>query len=192
MTQNERIQELGHGAQVYARRRKKQGFSQRMAALTMSAVLFGSVAAGTFYGVNALLPQENIQMTSVSAESAGAVLTSLASTSYSGTRYGMDVSDIAAAALPSVVSITNISVQEVQSFFNRFGPNGAGQIQLRETTICGSGTIIANDGTWLYIRCIVGTLHHLLAHTIHFQFPHRGPQLPNGKTNYRELHHASA
>lgn len=38
----------------------------------------------------------------------------------------MDVSDIAAEALPSVVAITNISVQEVQSYFNRFGPNGGG------------------------------------------------------------------
>lgn len=62
----------------------------------------------------------------------------------------MDVSDIA-AALPSVVSITNISVQEVQSFFNQFGPNGAGQTQLEETTSCGSGIIISNDGTYLYI-----------------------------------------
>ena len=77
-------------------------------------------------------------------------MTSLASTSYSSTRYGMDVSDIAAAALPSVVAITNISVQEVRSYFNRFGPNG-GQTQLQETTSCGSGVIIANDGTYLYI-----------------------------------------
>lgn len=28
------------------------------------------------------------------------------------------------SAVPSVVSITNISVQEVQSYFNRFGPGG--------------------------------------------------------------------
>ena len=150
---NERTQDLEHGepAPVRSTRRKKQGFLRRVAALTLSAVLFGAVSAGTFYGVNALLPQEGSSAASVSAASSGAVLTSLASTSYSGTRYGMDVSDIAAAALPSVVSITNISVQEVQSFFNRFGPNGAGQTQLQENTSCGSGIIIANDGTWLYM-----------------------------------------
>ena len=55
----------------------------------------------------------------------------------------MDVSDIADAALPSVVAITNISVQEVKNYFYRFGPNGAGQTQLQETTSCGSGIIIA-------------------------------------------------
>ena len=58
---------------------------------------------------------------------------------------------IAAMALPCVVSITNISVQEVRSYFNRFGPNGGGQTQLKETTSCGSGVIIANDGTYLYM-----------------------------------------
>ena len=132
-------------------RRKKRGFLRRVVSLTLSAALFGTVAAGTFYGVNELLPREEGSGESVSAGSTEAVLTSLASTSYSSTRYGMDVSDIAAAALPSVVAITNISVQEVQSFFNRFGPNGAGQTQLQETTSCGSGIIIANDGTWLYM-----------------------------------------
>ncbi|MGI6030091.1 MAG: S1C family serine protease [Eubacteriales bacterium] len=109
------------------------------------------MSAGTFYGVNTLLPQQSNGTASVRTETTGAVFTSLASTSYSSTRYGMDVSDIAVTALPSVVAITNISVQEVQSFFNRFGPNGAGQTQLQETTSCGSGIIIANDGTWLYM-----------------------------------------
>ena len=145
--------DLEHSTPVQVRcsTRRKQTTLRRLVSLTLSAVLFGTVSAGTFYGVNTLLPQDNSSTASVSAGSAGGVLTSLASTSYASTRYGMDVSDIAAAALPSVVAITNISVQEVQSFFNRFGPNGAGQTQLQETTSCGSGIIIANDGTWLYM-----------------------------------------
>lgn len=139
------------GAERAARRRRKgRGVLRRLASLTLSAALFGTVSAGTFYGVNRLLPQED-GAASADAESAGAVLTTLASTTYSGTRYGMDVSDIAADALPSVVAITNISVQEVKNFFNRFGPNGAGQTQLQETTSCGSGIIIADDGAYLYI-----------------------------------------
>ena len=133
MDWNEHTQDLEHRTpvQVHSSRRTKQGIVRRLSALTLSAVLFGTISAGTFYGVNTLLPQEDNRAASVSVESSGAVLTSLASTSYSSTRYGMDVSDIAAAALPSVVSITNISVQEVQSFFNRFGPNGTGQTQLQ-------------------------------------------------------------
>ena len=105
---------------------KKGGFAKKICALTLSAVLFGTVSAGTFYGVDQLLQGDNTS----GGTSAGSAVTTVASTSRSGTRSGMDVSDIAAEALPSVVAITNISVQEVQSYFNRFGPNGGGQPQL--------------------------------------------------------------
>ena len=59
MDRNERTQEFEHGepAPVRSTRRTKQGFLRRVAALTLSAALFGTVSAGTFYGVNALLPQ---------------------------------------------------------------------------------------------------------------------------------------
>ena len=49
------------------------------------------------------------------------------------------------------VSVTNISVQEVQSFFGQFGRNGRGQMQLQETTSCGSGVIIHSDDSYLYM-----------------------------------------
>lgn len=131
--------------------RKKVGFAKRFFSLILSAALFGAVSAGTFHGVNQQLSQNTSGISNASATSSDAALTSLASTAYSGSRYGMDVSDIADAALPSVVAITNISVQEVRSFFNRFGPNGRGETQMKETTSCGSGVIIANDGTYLYM-----------------------------------------
>ena len=131
--------------------RKRPGPAKRLLSLVLSAVLFGTVSAGTFYGVNQLLPQDGSNGSAQSGTEKELVATSLASTSYTTARYGMDMSDIAAAALPSVVSITNISVQEVQNFFNRFGPNGTGQTQLEETTSCGSGIIIADDGSYLYI-----------------------------------------
>lgn len=126
-------------------RNKRRGIFRRLASLTLSAVLFGAVSAGTFYGVSRLLPQESVSTSTASAITTG---TSLDAKSSTGSKY---VSDIASAALPGVVAITNISVQEVQNFFSRFGHTGAGQTQLQETTSCGSGVIIANDGTYLYI-----------------------------------------
>lgn len=63
----------------------------------------------------------------------------------------LDVSAIAETALPSVVAITNVSVQEVQRYFDMFGRSGPWTTQLQETKSCGSGVIIANDGTWLYM-----------------------------------------
>lgn len=64
---------------------------------------------------------------------------------------GMDVSNIAAVALPSVVSITNTSVQEVLRFYDRFGRNGLGPGILKETTSCGSGVIIAETDEAFYM-----------------------------------------
>lgn len=54
-----------------------------------------------------------------------------------------DVSDIAEAAMPSIVSITNMSIQEVQSFF--------GQTQQQESESLGSGIIIQQSDSELLI-----------------------------------------
>lgn len=54
-----------------------------------------------------------------------------------------DVADIAGNAMPSVVSITNMSVQQVQSFF--------GGIQERESQSAGSGIIIGQNDKELLI-----------------------------------------
>lgn len=132
------------------RRSNLRRLSGRVASLLLSGALLGGAAAGSFYGVNQLLPDSSNGQT-VSAQTTSGVLTSLGSTSGTSTRYGMDVSDVAESALPGVVAITNISVQEVRSYFNRFGPNGAGQTQMEETTSCGSGVIFSMDDTYLYI-----------------------------------------
>ena len=106
------------------RHSKLRRLSGRVASLLLSGALLGGAAAGSFYGVNQLLPDSSNGQT-VSAQTTSGVLTSLGS--------------------------TNISVQEVRSYFNRFGPNGAGQTQMEETTSCGSGVIFSMDDTYLYI-----------------------------------------
>ena len=131
--------------------KRKFGLGRRLLSIILSAVLFGTVSAGSFYCVNSVIYKSDDESYTESGESGTAVASSLVSTSYSGTRYGMDVSDVADAALPSVVSITNISVQEVRNFYSRFGLGGMGRTQLEETTSCGSGVIIADDGEYLYI-----------------------------------------
>ncbi len=54
-----------------------------------------------------------------------------------------DVSDIVESAMPSVVSITNMTVQQVQSFF--------GGMQQQESTSAGSGIIISQNDSELLI-----------------------------------------
>lgn len=111
------------------RKHRKNRFIRRAAAFTLSAVLFGVIVQGTCYGVSTLLGYAG-ELDSVSHTSRA-----------SG--QSLDVTEIAARGLPSVVSVTNISVQEVQRYFGQFGPNGRGPVQLQETTSCGSGVIIS-------------------------------------------------
>ena len=59
------------------------------------------------------------------------------------------VSDVAEAAMPSVVSITNKSVQEVQNLYSIYG-YGAPTYE-QESTSCGSGIIIGKNDSELLI-----------------------------------------
>lgn len=124
------------------------GFFKKTVCFAVCAAVFGGIAGGSFYGVN-FLP-ENAGGAANTAQTSG---TSAATVSYtSGTNsQSLDVSAIAAQGLTSVVSVTNISVQEVQSYFGQFGRGGCGQMQLQETTSCGSGVIIYADDSTLYM-----------------------------------------
>lgn len=135
--------------------RKAARVAKKIGAITLSAVLFGGVAAGTFQGVNYLTgyPAEQTQETesSQSASAAGSqagsqVLTAAAS-SDSG---AMTVADVADYVMPSIVSITNRSVQEVENYFSMFGYYGV-QPQEQEMESVGSGIIIGQNDSELLI-----------------------------------------
>ncbi len=65
---------------------------------------------------------------------------------------GYTVSEIAAMGLPSVVAVTNVSVQEVESYFGgSHGRNSRSSIQTEETTSVGSGVIIKETDEYIYI-----------------------------------------
>ncbi len=135
-------------------RRKKKSFLRKTAAIALSAAIFGGVAGGAFYGVNTFLENlQTVKMGDVPREN-GTALSQVAYSSGSDSdaaSQSLDVSEIAAQGLTSVVSVTNISVQEVQNYFGKFGRNGRGPTQLQETVSCGSGVIISANDSWLYM-----------------------------------------
>ncbi len=139
--------------QVQKRRRKRRSKTKRFCSLMLSAVLFGGVAGGTAYTVNRTLSAQESAASSDETASASADA-SLLSADVSGDS-SLDVSTIAANGLTSVVSVTNISVQQVESYFNMYGRGGMGNMgqeaQTTESTSVGSGVIIYNDGTYLYM-----------------------------------------
>lgn len=129
-------------------RRKKNHFFKKVITITLSAALFGGVASGAFYGVNALLESSQ----TVYTQSSDASLSDVSYTSDTlETSQSLDVTAIATQGLASVVSVTNISVQEVQNYFGQFERNSREQVQLQETTSCGSGVIIYSSDSELYM-----------------------------------------
>ena len=129
--------------------------AKKIGAITLSAVLFGSVAAGSFQAVNYFSPFSKTTNSSGSASSNSNSSTSLLKTtavSGSSNTGSLDVSDITTSAMPSIVAITNKSVQEVQDYFSQFGFGGQGQTQTQETESQGSGIIIGkNDSELLMV-----------------------------------------
>lgn len=121
---------------------------KRLCGFTLSAIIFGSVASGTSYMIHNQLNENptNGEETTVLNQ------VSLLHTSTDASNQALDVSTIAEYGLSSVVSVTNISVQQVQSYFNHFG-HGAMQepIQTQESTSVGSGVIIYEDDNALYM-----------------------------------------
>lgn len=129
--------------------------AKKIGAITLSAVLFGSVAAGSFQAVNYFSPFSKTTGSSGSTASNNSSSTSLLKTtavSGSSNSGSLDVSDITTSAMPSIVAITNKSVQEVQDYFSQFGFGGQGQPQTQETESQGSGIIIGkNDSELLMV-----------------------------------------
>lgn len=104
------------------------------------ALVFGIVASAAFQASNVVFDRvtgNDIKTVKQSSTSGNTQLTQTASTVTS------DVSQIVESAMPSIVSITNMSVQEVQNFF--------GQTQQEESTSLGSGIIIDQSDSELLI-----------------------------------------
>ena len=148
-----------------SRRKKRKSLAKRAVALMLSASLFGGTAAAAFRGANWIFDSIGLgtgeTVTADGGSAGGSILAGngqnltgqdggviRTSTVNSG---GMDVSDIASATLPAVVAITNISVQEVKRYYRLFGRYGQWATELEETESAGSGVIIAQDDSYLYI-----------------------------------------
>ena len=135
-------------------------YVKRMGMLAMSAVMFGALAAGSFQGVHYLTGYETAQQSEEQEKpTANLVRTSADSSADSEAqdgKSGLDVSDIAQAAMPSIVSITGKTVEEVQGYYNGYIFN---QIQPEESVSYGSGVIIGQTDTELLIL----TNNHVVA-----------------------------
>ena len=119
-------------------KKKRGGSSKRWLSIVSGGLVFGLVACAAFRAGNIIVDRAVGEDTKEVRQTSTA--TQLNQTSSTVTS---DVSDIVEQAMPSIVSITNMSIQEVQSFF--------GQTQEQESESLGSGIIVQQSDTELLI-----------------------------------------
>lgn len=120
----------------------KKKYSKKAIAVAGFAVMFGVIGGLTFQGTN-YIAGKLLGTTSANEETKSTKTVSNTQLTTSKTAVSSDVSDIVDETLPSIVSITNMSVQQVQNFF--------GGIQQQESKSAGSGIIISQNDTELLI-----------------------------------------
>lgn len=106
-----------------------------------AAVVFGLVASVVFQAANVV--GSKVLGTNTTKTSAKIGSTELTKTSGGSTAAASDVAQVVNNAMPSVVSITNMSLQQVQNFF--------GGVSEQESESSGSGIIIAQNDSELLI-----------------------------------------
>ena len=144
--QSSGVQSGSTGSQKASKKKKGSGgFGIKLAKCAALALVFGLVAGSVMTGIDYAAGKFLGTEEEVAAETEGGSSkeSNIATTPVSSTYVATDVSDIVEAAMPSLVSITNISETEYQSFW--------GGSQVYESTSCGSGIIVGKDDHYLYI-----------------------------------------
>ena len=133
------------------RERKQKKKMPKAAAVIVLALLFGVVSSATFLASNILgnkiLGLENTSSPKSEARTATPMASSVSKSTSAVTS---DVSAIVENVMPSVVSITNLSIQQIQDFF--------GGTQKYETQSAGTGIIIGQTDDEL----LIVTNHHVI------------------------------
>ena len=120
----------------------KKPFPKKVVAIALSAVLVGGLAGPAFEGGSYLTSKVLKTDNSSSASSSNKVVSSAQLTT-ANSSVTSDISTIVENAMPSIVSITNMSVQKVQSFF--------GSYQEVPSESAGSGIIIGQNDSELLV-----------------------------------------
>ncbi len=123
---------------------KKAGFGNTVGKAAIIAAVFGIIAGTTFQGSNYIVAKITGKVANVSIKS-DQISTgkgSLSSTSTSSATTVTDVSDIVENVVPAIVQVTNMSVEEYNTFFGTYS---------KPAQSAGSGIIISQDNDYLYI-----------------------------------------
>ncbi len=149
-----RDEELAEKRRAAERRQasRRRSIRKRWIGIISGGLVFGLAAGVTSYGVNAAAQLRNSSSTVSTASLAAGTATGtngdsstaeLASETTSGSGGTQTVAEVAAEDMPSLVTISTLSVQEMQSFF--------GGTRQYEAEGAGTGVIVAENDDTIYI-----------------------------------------
>ncbi|MFV0465540.1 MAG: S1C family serine protease [Lachnospiraceae bacterium] len=125
----------------------KNSFLKTITKTVAVALVFGLVGGAAFTGgtymISAVTGSESDASSAVSDATQADASNVIQATNTTATVESTDVSGVVSEVIPSIVAITSMSEQEIMSYF--------GQGQTFETESAGSGIIIKQDDTYLYI-----------------------------------------
>ena len=119
----------------------KMSFFKKMTKCAALALVFGVVGGTAFSGASYFIGQQFPKSTQT--ESSDTAVTKIQPTSTAASVSSSDISDVVDEVMPSIVAITSMTQQEVQSFF--------GQGQIVENESSGSGILVNKDDNYLYV-----------------------------------------
>ena len=145
------FQQNGQNGQPHKNKHSNKKMPKAVA-VTGLALLFGVVSSATFLTSN-IVGSKILKLHSSSSATASTTKTvsSNASLSKTASVVTSDVSDVVENVMPSIVSITNMSVQEVQNFF--------GGTTQQQSESAGTGIIISQNDSEL----LIVTNNHVVA-----------------------------
>ena len=148
---------------------------KKAAGIALCAVLAGGLAAGSFEGINTITGWNSSTVEAASNKDNATLLQTKSKKksadkksddkeskddSESKTKGSLDVSDIAAEGMKSVVAITTKSVQDVQSYLGAYGFGGSqGFTTQQEVEGSGSGIIVGKNDDNL----LIATNYHVVS-----------------------------
>lgn len=135
-----------------SRKKRKNNTGKKIRSTISLAIVFGVVAGIVFQGVNYGFDTftGRSQATDTPVSLVEDTLTSSDTSDGTSTAQGGSVASVAEAAMPAVVAITSVSIQEIPSYFSRFGFGSFG-IQEYPSTGSGSGIIVGENDDELLI-----------------------------------------
>ena len=172
------------------KKRKKRGAGRRLAGTVSLAVVFGVVAAGVFQGTNYAAEKylgtgrTSVGTTQTAAENTAAQTSAKSAAADTGSNSASagSVAQVAASAMPAVVAITSVSIQQIPSFFGAYGFGSFGT-QEYSSEGSGSGIIVGENDDEL----LIATNNHVVSGADTLSVCFIGNDVANAETETMDL-----